>query len=207
MKEFIIIEKVNFDFEVRRNNISTYNKFRELQSYNNMPAIEITSEDTLFWAEDGKLHSFNDMPSAIRALNTFLFSRSQIFAHLQWSKNGITHRENDKPAIILNNGAKGWYNNGKLSREDDKPAFISNIDNLKIWAVDGLIFRKENKPNFIIDNNEFYLEINPYSGNYTIKNYNINKKKENSKLLFFMLNNALYISLIISLIIIIFQYI
>jgi hypothetical protein len=39
-----------------------------------------------------------------------------------WYKNGLIHRENDKPAIEWSNGRKEWWINGKLHRENDKPA-------------------------------------------------------------------------------------
>ena len=35
----------------------------------------------------------------------------------EWRKNGLLHRENDKPAIKKANGDKKWYKNGQLHRK------------------------------------------------------------------------------------------
>ena len=42
----------------------------------------------------------------------------------EWYKNGNRHRDNDKPAIILNNGTQYWYKNG-INQEGEIDA--SNI--------------------------------------------------------------------------------
>ena len=49
-----------------------------------------------------------------------------------WYKDGKLHRENDLPAIICENGDQGWYKNGKKHRDNDLPAIIYN-DGGQIW--------------------------------------------------------------------------
>src|SRR3990167_9929300 len=41
-----------------------------------------------------------------------------------WYKNGVLHRENDKPAIIWFDGSKQWWKNGLRHRENNQPAGI-----------------------------------------------------------------------------------
>jgi len=45
----------------------------------------------------------------------YTFSKSPL-ENLGWYKNGKLHRDNDKPAIIWNNGDMSWYINGKFIR-------------------------------------------------------------------------------------------
>ena len=40
------------------------------------------------------------------------------------NKNGNTHRDNDKPAIIKNSGDRFWFKEGICHRDNDKPAII-----------------------------------------------------------------------------------
>jgi hypothetical protein len=46
--------------------------------------------------------------------------------------NGLTHRDNDLPAIIYANGDQYWCQNGKLHRDNDMPAVI-NANGLQYW--------------------------------------------------------------------------
>jgi len=39
---------------------------------------------------------------------------------MYWYKNGVFHRENDKPAIIWNNGTMSWYIDGEFIRSSKK---------------------------------------------------------------------------------------
>ena len=50
----------------------------------------------------------------------------------RWYKNGLLHREQDKPAIIYENGDKEWWINGKRHRENDKPSVIW-VNDPKCW--------------------------------------------------------------------------
>ena len=65
--------------------------------------------------KDGERHSYNDAPAYITAR----------FTTENWYKEGKLHRENDKPAVVNNEGDKSWYYEGKLHRENDKPAYVT----------------------------------------------------------------------------------
>ena len=56
--------------------------------------------------------------------------------NLIWLKNGLRHRDGDKPAYIGVNGNLGWYQNGELHRDGDKPAVIGRDGDL-IWYKNG----------------------------------------------------------------------
>lgn len=72
----------------------------------------------------------------------------------QYYRNGILHRDNDKPAVLIYNKHKKnirlvWYINGQVCRLSDEPALVERKKN-KIsylrWYEDGLIHRGHNKP-------------------------------------------------------------
>jgi antitoxin component YwqK of YwqJK toxin-antitoxin module len=62
-----------------------------------------------------------------------------------WYKNGLIHRENDKPAIEYFDGSKAWYINGQIHRENDKPA-IEWKNGYKQWWINGELHRENDKP-------------------------------------------------------------
>ncbi len=65
------------------------------------------------------------------------------FGDKRWyNKAGQLHRENDKPAIIWQNGYKEWWVNGKIHRDNDQPAYIGT-DGHKQWWVNGKFIRGE----------------------------------------------------------------
>jgi hypothetical protein len=69
----------------------------------------------------------------------------------QWFKNGVLHRDNDKPAFIceVNYGAEKscWYIDGKLHRDNNKPAIVlceNNVITVKEWYINGECYKKFN---------------------------------------------------------------
>jgi len=58
--------------------------------------------------ENGKLHSYNDLPAIIRPNGTKV-----------WFKHGLKHRENNLPAIIYPIGTKEYWINGKFIRHEN----------------------------------------------------------------------------------------
>ena len=50
-----------------------------------------------------------------------------------WFKNGLNHRDNDKPAIVYHDGDMSWHINGKLHRDNDKPAVIYSNGTMSWW--------------------------------------------------------------------------
>jgi len=117
---------------------------------------------TFSWFRDGKLHRDQDRPARIKGkeehvlpfldnsmYNTITdgwekeyFSRWDVPLKLhndidqEWYKDGIRHRDGDKPAIRNGHGYMVWYKNGEKCRDDpDKPVCISG--NQGYWIVDG----------------------------------------------------------------------
>ena len=59
------------------------------------------------------------------------------FGNQRWYNcYGLLHRDNDKPAVIWNDGTKYWYQNDKRHRDNDKPAYI-NKNGDKYWYNKG----------------------------------------------------------------------
>jgi hypothetical protein len=67
-----------------------------------------------------------------------------------WYKNGLLHRDNDFPAIILNSGTKTWYQNGVKHRDNDLPAIIY-CDGSQYWYQNGKIHRDYDLPAIILN--------------------------------------------------------
>lgn len=61
-----------------------------------------------------------------------------------WYKNGIIHRDDDKPAVTIQN-RQYWYINGKYHRDGDKPAIIYP-NGRKEWFNNGVLHRENGKP-------------------------------------------------------------
>ena len=117
---------------------------------------------TVSWFRDGKLHRDMDRPARIKVKedhvlpfldNNILDSITDpwekdyfeswdvpfgmnIDINQEWYKDGIRHRDCDKPAIRNRYGHMVWYKNGKKQRDDpNKPVCISG--NQAYWIVDG----------------------------------------------------------------------
>jgi hypothetical protein len=73
----------------------------------------------------------------------------------EWWINGLRHRENDKPAVEWKNGYKQWWINGELHRENDKPA-IESADGRKVWYINGKFIKRNYDENGIFHNNKFF---------------------------------------------------
>ena len=58
------------------------------------------------------------------------------YGNQYWYKNGLRHRDNDLPAVIMSNGHQYWYKNGLLHRDNDLPAFITANGN-QCWFKNG----------------------------------------------------------------------
>lgn len=95
-----------------------------------------------------ELHSFGDLPAVVYNDGS-----------KEWYKNGILHRDGDKPAVI-SNGMKVWYKNGQIHRDGDKPAVIRNdgVKQVLIYYKNGQIHRDNFKP-AIVDFNDKTIEF------------------------------------------------
>jgi hypothetical protein len=67
---------------------------------------------------------------------------------LAWLKNGVEHRDGDKPALIYGDGSLTWFKHGVYHRDGDKPARIWANGPLK-WAKNGKWHRDGDKPAYI----------------------------------------------------------
>lgn len=72
---------------------------------------------------NGKLHSYNDIPSII------LYNNDRIFIYKKWHKDGSLFRENDLPAVRYyddkgNIEGEEWYENGVYHRNNDLPSIL-----------------------------------------------------------------------------------
>jgi hypothetical protein len=74
---------------------------------------------------------------------------------LEYRLFGKLHRENDKPAVEIDNGNFLWYYRDKLHRDEDKPAIEwSNGD--KYWYMHGKHHRENDKPAAEWDGSKFW---------------------------------------------------
>jgi len=67
------------------------------------------------------------------------------------NKNGLYHRDYDKPAIIYADGSQHWYQNDKRHRDNDQPAIIY-ADGTQVWYKEDLLHRDNDLPAVISDN-------------------------------------------------------
>ena len=95
-----IIDGIEYQLN-QHNEWCSYNKRKQLHSYNDKPAI-ISSYSSKYWYKNENLHRDNDKPAVIRADGS-----------KEWCKNGFRHRDNDKPAVIYSDGTKEWWVNGR----------------------------------------------------------------------------------------------
>jgi hypothetical protein len=65
--------------------------------------------------------------------------------HKIWYNNGLYHRNNGRPAIILQDGTKEWYVNGKRHRDNGLPA-IEHANGLREWYVNDKRHRDNDLP-------------------------------------------------------------
>jgi hypothetical protein len=97
--------------------------------------------------------------------NSNLINNIQLFIKLNncieyyeceiWYKNGLRHRENDKPAFEWINGKKEWYINGLRHRENGKPA-IEYSNGKKEWWINSKSIKRNYDENGIIHNDKFF---------------------------------------------------
>jgi antitoxin component YwqK of YwqJK toxin-antitoxin module len=120
----------------------------------------------------GLLHSFDDQPSIINN------------GDLYWHKDGLLHRDNDMPSIVMNNGDKYWYINGVQSRLDISLPYVEKSDGEKHYMLENGGKRKISnlREDWFNKDNEWHREDGPATiryyknGNIEFKAYHINGK-------------------------------
>jgi hypothetical protein len=101
----------------------------------NLPATQYTDYGIYQikkWYIKSLLHCDGDLPAWSNSNDETIYY-----------KNGIIHRDGDKPAKISKYG-EYWYKNGIIHRDGDKPAVISQLK--QEWRVGGLLHREGDKP-------------------------------------------------------------
>ena len=77
------------------------------------------------------------------------------YGNQYWYKNGLRHRDNDLPAVIMSNGYRSWYKNGERHRDNDLPAIIRENGD-QFWYKNGLQHRDNDLPAIIFPNGHQY---------------------------------------------------
>lgn len=136
-----------------------------------------------------RLHSFNGRASLVDPLNGLK----------TWHKNGMKHRDGDKPAVIqIRSGVREtivertWYSKSNKHREAGKPAYIRvqtnhnsdfevTISREEHWYVNDVLGRDEDKPSIIKSERSYDAEGNLFH-EINIKEYYKNnyKHRENN---------------------------
>jgi len=79
-----------------------------------------------------------------------------------WKKNGLLHRDNDKPALITPDCMLYWYKDGKQHREGSKPAIIYPSGSV-LYYKDGVAVKDDPtnkvKDVFLISIKKLYKEF------------------------------------------------
>jgi len=70
--------------------------------------------------------------------------KKYLYGIMFWYKNGLSHRENDKPAVIYGTGNMAWYKNGERHRGNNLPAIIYS-DGRLCWYIDGEFIKEYKK--------------------------------------------------------------
>jgi hypothetical protein len=112
---FVHIMQENPNFVLKFDNTIIPNKYRIMLEEKNIP-LKLKEEHIVY--DDGKQ---------------------------EWYRNGLIHRDNDLPAIILSNGDQIWCKNDKVHRDGDLPA-IEYANGTKKWYQNGKLFRNNNLP-------------------------------------------------------------
>jgi len=102
IRELLIEKWIEPSYIDKRGNMFWYNKYGELHSTGDRPAL-IWSNETKWWHKNGQLHREKDKPAVEWRSGT-----------KSWYKNGLRHRDGDKPAKTYSDGTKIWYKNGKF---------------------------------------------------------------------------------------------
>lgn len=70
-----------------------------------------------------------------------------------YNKDGLTHRENDLPAVINYYSGLFWYKYGLTHRDGDKPAIIT--ESKQAWLINGHYHREGDNPAIVYNWGKF----------------------------------------------------
>lgn len=96
------------------------------------------------------LHSINDLPAMIITVpqSSNAGCTPTYSNRYYWYRHGLLHRDNDKPAVVWNNGPKEWFHNGSTRCNEDQPAVIFS-DGMREWYKHGARHRDRDLPAII----------------------------------------------------------
>lgn len=77
----------------------------------------------------------------------------------EWTKDGVLHRDGDKPARISPDGLCEWWFDGERHRSNDKPAVLSANGYRREWWVNGVLHRDGDKPAVVTYRYECVAEL------------------------------------------------
>ncbi len=115
-------------------------------------------DNRLIWRLFGRKHRENDLPAVMRCTTNGKYISADRYeepmdenpyswqgGYLEYYFNGNLHRENDKPAIIHENGSCCYYYNGMVHRRqdincEDQPAIIHS-DGMLEYYINGKFHR------------------------------------------------------------------
>jgi hypothetical protein len=139
---------------------------KEREFYINQANYYRTTERAKWWPVS---------PELMASYNDGSRTETDVNGSLVWMKDGVYHREGDKPAFIDFDGSLVWYKNGKEHRDGDKPAYI-DADGTLVWYKNRLNNRDRDKPAVINANGTLVWFKNDFrhrlAGPAVIDNYN-----------------------------------
>ena len=74
-------------------------------------SVSIGRYGNLLTRVNGRLHSIRDEPAVTGNITC-------------WFRDGLCHRDGDKPAVIYDNGTQMWCRDGLIWREGGKPTIV-----------------------------------------------------------------------------------
>jgi antitoxin component YwqK of YwqJK toxin-antitoxin module len=138
--EFLEPEEIKTLFETYK---ETKVMFEELTKHTNFVV------DCKRIITDEELQFFESQNIQLKLLETYELKNGTQF----WYKNGVIHRDNDKPAIINSDGAQYWYQNGRIHRNNNLPAIILPSGS-QHWYQNGKAHRDNDLPAIIFSNGD-----------------------------------------------------
>lgn len=150
-------------------------------------------DDRLIWRLFGRKHRENDLPAVMRMTTEgkfinpdrykepmVLYPQSWVGGYLEYYINGKTQREDDKPAIVHENGSHVYFYNGNHHRApangEDRPSIIHGDGTLE-YHINGQLHRTKNEdgtlpPAIICSNGKSkYYENGVLMGEFQVVRY------------------------------------
>jgi hypothetical protein len=112
-------------------------------------------------------------PELMASYNDGSHTKKWDHSTLMWYKNGVYHRDGDKPAVI-HVDTLSWWKNGKCHRDDEKPAWIDANGPIE-WLKNGQ-WHRTTGPAKISPNNKHEYWINGVNITKEVKSWLATRK-------------------------------